>query len=360
MRSVLIITAAPDTRASTQQLRDTFAAIDRRNDVRAETWFLRCAWNEVPWDHSKVVDNLRTWPPAVLLERVGAQYAAARLRGVRLATWMRRLSPDVIVMDDGLGERLLSRVPNDAAVVVRLNPEAPADLSMEAPTTRRPTAYLCQPGVTPRVGPDVPVITEFDRRDDYDDARRAGTEPVRMQRRERLGLPVDAPVVTGWGDEGWLDGPDLFIRVLWALEARHGIRASGAWFGSDEDESERARLNAEAQRCGLAQRFHHLPPDDLAARVCGDVVLLPYRDRTADDQLLLAACSGAPVVTFPVTTLTDPSIRVVPHLDIESAATSVAEALAEDRQKRWSDARHRLDLQSLVDLILGLTAAQSR
>jgi hypothetical protein len=352
--SILIIAASPDGRTSTQLLAETHRALDERGDVRVATWFLRCAWNETPWAGCRVVDDLRTWWPAALLDRVGAATPAGRLRGARLRLWLRSAAPDLIVLDDGLGGRLLDHVDPGALVVVRRNREAPDAVAQEPPLDRRPDAWLLPPGSAADDGDR--VIVEYQTRNDWAGARSAGSVNARRKHRERLGLPADQPLVTGWGDSGWLDGPDVFIRALWALEARHGVAAHGVWFGSFDDEHERDRLRAEAERCGVADRYHHRPTEELGARLCGDAVLLPYRDTADDEEILVAICSGSAVVTFPVTGVEDPSVRVVAHLDVDAAAAELAIALAEDRPTRWRDTLRRLDLQSLLDELVALAA----
>jgi hypothetical protein len=352
--SILMISASPDTRRSTALLAQTHASLQLRTDVRVETWFLRCAWNETPWPGSRVVDDLRTWLPAATAERVGLAPVAGALRGLRLRWWLRRAAPDLIVLDDGLGARLLDHAPPHALVMVRRTAEAPVTQFHEPVLSRPPDVVLVPPG-TP-AEPDVRTVVEYETRDDWATARAAGSVEHRRRTRERLGLPLDVPLVSGWGDSGWLDGPDVFIRCLWAMQAHHGVQAHGVWFGSYDDVHERERLRAEAERCGLSDRFHHLPADELTTALCGDVVLLPYRDRTDDEQVLVSICAGAAVITFPVTGVTDPAVRVVAHLDVDAAAAALVEALAEDRSERWRDTLRRLDLQSLLDELVAIAA----
>lgn len=353
--SILLISASPDRRRSTVLLAQTYAALRRRDDVVVEAWFLRCAWNQSPWREALVVDDLRTWMPAAALERIGAVTAAGALRGLRLRWWLRRTSPDLVVLDDGLGARVLEHVPSEPLIMVRRNPDPPVTLFAEPPLSSDPDFWLTPPGDDHAT--TAPIVIEYETRDDWAAARRAGADDHRRRTRERLGLPVDVPLVSGWGDTGWLDGPDVFVRCLWAMQAHHGSLAHGVWFGSYDDVHERERLRSEAERCGVSDRFHHLPAHDVYTSLCGDVVLLPYRDATDDEQVLTSICSGAAVVTFPVTTVTDPSVRVAPHLDVDAAAAHVVEALAENREERWRDTLRRLDLQSLIDELIAIAKA---
>lgn len=336
-------------------LRDTYNSILRRDDVEVSTWFLRCAWNEQPWPDTSVVDDLRTWWPASILEAVGLATVAGRLRGARLRWWLRRSDPDLVILDDGLGGRLLEHLGDRTLHVVRRNAQLPSDFVLESPYHGRPDGLMIPPGSEPDPGYTGPVLVEYETRDDWAEARQIGLPESRSAQRERLGLPSDAPLVTGWGDSGWIDGPDVFIRCLWALDQRLDVRAHGVWFGSDADPHERERLRAEAERCGVDDRFHHLPLEGIESWLCGDVVMLPYRDVADDEQILTAICSGAAVVCFPVTRLQDPAVRIVDHLDVETAAAQLAEALAENRDSRWQDTLRRLDLKSLIDELVGLT-----
>ena len=149
--------------------------------------------------------------------------------------------------------------------------------------------------------------------------------PATTRARKALGVSADELLVVGTGSDGWIDGPDLFVRTLWTLEHRHGIAAHGVWLGLRNDRSEVDRLVAEGDRCGLGGRLRFLPHSDLATRLCGDVVLLPYRGSGDSDDVKLPIRAGLVVVSFPVWSFTDPSLRVVEHLDIEAAADAIIE-----------------------------------
>ena len=66
---------------------------------------------------------------------------------------------------------------------------------------------------------------------DHQDALPFRTADARVGVRRRLGIPVDVPLVVGWGADPWLDGPDLLVRTLWALEHRQGDRRARAVAG---------------------------------------------------------------------------------------------------------------------------------
>lgn len=339
-------------------LRRLADAAAERPQVRVQVWFLRCAWYQDIWPHSMLIDSLRTWWPSALMQRLGLDRVAGRLQGLRLRVWLRRVAADIVILDDGLGERLLTHHPGHPVMVHRRNREPTSEATQEAPPLLVPDAELIRPGMRPDQRSGVESVLEYETRNDWEEARRIGEPSVRHAARHRLGLPTDQPLITGWGDSGWVDGPDLFVRVLWVLQNRSGIEAHGAWFGSDEDPHEVARLRADADRCGVGDRYHYLCSETPYDRLCGDLVFLPYRDEADPEELLVAICSGQAVVTFPVTTLDQEAIHLVDHLDLEAAGSRLADLLKEDREARWSSTLRTLDVQSLVDELIGLV--QSR
>lgn len=354
--SVLVITPAPDERDSTLNLMDLVEELEQRPN-HVELWYLRTG-NLSPRRGSRVVDSLRTWPPCRALDAVGLRTPAAWIRGRRLRRWLRRAAPDVVVLDDGLGERVIETLRPRPAVVVRLNDEPTEHLHMEqGPPLGRADLWIIPPTLGSERGTtDTPCSIEYGFRRPFriDIGRRFADEGVRREARLGNDLPSDAPLVTGWGDDGWLDGPDLFIRTLWALEQRHGVRAHGAWFGLTADPHEVDRLRDEARRCGVSSRYHHRPNDTVAGRLCGDAVLLPYRSDASEDDAFEAACSGAVVVAFEAAAISDPAVSTVRDLDVEQAAAEIARGLDESRAQRSVDTRRRLEPGPLVDDIVAL------
>lgn len=360
MTSVLVVSASPDRRTSTTRLRELVEEIADRPGTSVDVWFLRVAWDETPWPGSRVVDDLRTWFPSRVARALGAEKVSAALQGARLRLWHSRVRPDVVLLDDGLGERVLERVPGDPRRILRLNAELPADATLERPATRF-DAVVAHPSRLAEVPEGVPAIavsTQSRNRSltvDYADPE------LYRELRRTLELPVDEPLVVGWGEDGWLDGPDLFVRSLWFLEHRHGILAHGVWFGFAEDEHEQDRIRQEAHRCGAAERFHLRPAHPQAA-IVGDVNFLPYRaSEETEEQMDLVdlAATGAAVVTFPLFESADPSITVVDHLDVAAAAEAMAGYLAQGRASRAADARRRLDVRGVADFVLGVVSSSS-
>lgn len=364
-RTVLVVAAAPDRRASSRSLLDLVAELDRRPETAVALWYLRDGEDPEPGapapDH--VVDHLRTWRPAVVVDRVLGPANGNRLRAVRLRRWLRDLDPDVVLLDDGLGDRILGSLGPSVVRVARRNVEPPDTALLEPAAPPSADLWLVAPGADPAPADAGAVLVERPVRDLAEAARLAA--PVAQARlRERAGLPPDAPVVVGWG-EGFLDGTELFPRLLWALAARHGVVAHGLWVGPLVTPDEEARLRAEAERCGVGERYH-LVREGPALRTCGDVAVLPYRDRADDPRqptaelpmVAVAVAAGLPVAAFAAAVaLDDPAVTSVADLDLDALAAAVAAGLAGDRspagrRARVEAARRRLDVRPWADDLL--------
>ena len=184
--------------------------------------------------------------------------------------------------------------------------------------------------------------------------------------RAQAGVPIGEPLILGWGEDAWIDGPDIFIRALWALEHRHGITAHGLWVSPRELDEEEARLRAEAARCGVGERYHRdhryrLADEDeprgsapFGLRACGDAILLPYRSPTDPFDVLDVLCSGLGVVTFGSIFIEDPQLRVVEYLDVDAAAAQLADLLQQDRAHELAAARGRLRLEDMLDELVSV------
>lgn len=320
---LLVITAEPDGRRSTVTLGVAVEELARRGPV--ETWFLRGGPAE-PWTGAqRTIDDLRTWPPARWLERIGGTTAAGRLRGQRLRRWARALAPTVVVLDDGLGDRLLSSLDGRPRLVERRNAVAPSGAVLEPAATAAVDLILTSDGAGAGGG-TTPVLAMPEL---LDVGRiRAEAQARRSAHRAEIGVAPDVPLVVGWGSDGWVDGPDLFVRLLWHLQDRHGIAAHGLWRGVEEPE-EAERLRAEAERCGVGDRFHLVADDDEAGRWCGEVAFLPYRDPADPRVLLAAAAAGQRVVTFDAVPAELPWLAHVLPLDLDAAAAAVAVGVVE-------------------------------
>jgi hypothetical protein len=321
--SVLVVIASVDVRRSTSALLEVVTELDRRPDVRVATFVLRGDRPPDAWPRSRVVDDLRTWLPARVVERAGASRLAGRLRGLRLRSWLARERPDVVLLHQGLGGRVESLVRTPHVAVVRLDSDDAA-VADEAPFPRAPDLLIVGPGCAAdaqRLWPGVQQRT-------YPANRPQG---ARARVRARLGVPDGALLVTGRGEDGWLDGPDLFIRTMWELEHRCGTRAHGAWFGLGADPNQVVRLRDEIARCGLDGRVQIVEDPGDESIGSGDVTLLPYRHGMHPQVPMAEIAAGSPVVSFPVWAIDEPSLHIVPHLDLAAAAGAIVAAAGERR-----------------------------
>jgi hypothetical protein len=344
--SVLIVTNSHDRRDSTEALRRIADTLEQQHGAKVSVFLLRPFWgNPAHWPGARTVDDLRTWIPAALLERLVSPTLAGRLRGLRLRWWLRQAEPDVVILDDALGWRVVENLRPRPVVINRLNRERPRDADYEPGTFERPDLVVAAVDLEIDLPDTTPIVREHPFRDLAAAARY--TEPdARAEIRRRLGVPDDAVLVCGWGSDGWLDGPDLFVRVLWALEDRHGVRAHGVWFGTEQADEVR-RLEEEADRCGIADRYQLLPyhgqgevPTDA---LCADVLCLPTREPLLRDHLMVAIASGLVLVTFAAADLEDPSVRMVDDLDVDAAAEEIIGALALDRSELAARVLAQLD-----------------
>lgn len=329
-RSLLVISAAPDDRPSTVTLTALVDELRRRPGVRAQLWFLRDdgADDDGPAAAAdRVVDDLRRNRLSTLLDSVGLGRLAGVLRGRLLRRWWNQAGPDAVVLDDGLGARLLAG--RSVITVVRTNDRPPADAALEGGPASSADLWIVPDGSADHARSDavsMPAVLK-----DLHHAAAFRERAARDRVRRRLGLPEHLPVVLGWGTDPWLDGVDVFVRTMWVLEHNHGVVAHGAWIGSESIPDELDRLTAELRRCRLEGRVSLLD-DEPGARFCGDAVLLPYRIvQPALAPLDEVLVTGAQVVCSAASALEGTGVTVVPDLDAAAAGAALAACLAEDR-----------------------------
>lgn len=340
--SVLVVVPAWDDRSSTAVLSEIIAEL-RAQGGRVHLWALREGSIPGPEDH--LVDGLRNWFPARLAELVGATGVAHHLRGMRLRLWWALARPDIVLLDDGVGARVIpSR--RSVTLVARINAGPSPHSELEAPVAD-PDLTLLPPGAAEPAATAV-LSGPLARRRAIDD----GAADRRAEARRRLGLPQDDPLVVGWGDDAWIDGVDLFVRAVWTIHRRGATDVHGAWLGHLHP-IDVERITYEARRCGIEDHVHLRAVDTVGSdRACGDVAFLPYRCADDEDDLQATAVGGEGVVTFPWCNSVDELIRVVPYLDVDRAADELAALLSADRDQRWADAARRHDLRSWTESFL--------
>lgn len=352
--SILVVTSTPDHRDSTTELGVLVTELRRRPAVKVNVWFLRHG-ETTPWPDSRIVDDLRTLPLPAAIDKVGLTPLAGVIRGRTLRKWWAEVDPDVVLLDDALGERLLPEDRSDLVVVHRMNTTPPSDAGLETPASVAADIQLIPLKSTPREGPRGRTVLGTTRRSDLEPARPFADGVARAIVRSRLGLPADGLLVVGWGEHAWFDGPDMFVRAIWYLRERHDVDAHGLWVGDDEGDVA-AVVDDESTRCGLSEHVTHGPRSTIDARLCGDVAFLPYRDEGDLRSVHEAAVVGCPVVTFPVWPSNDPTLRTVDHLDLEAAAVAIVEASQVDRSAATAAASARLDVGPFIDDLLDAVA----
>ncbi len=333
-----MITAEPDERFSTGALRRIVREFDARPAVEVTTFFLRSSLRSLDeWGSFRVVDDLRTHTVSRSLALFGAR-PSGWFKGRTLRQWLAELDPDVVLLDDGLGERVVRSLSSRPVVVVRPNEELPVTAGLEPPPLSDGDLVLCATAeaVESAESLESGYLVEAQR-------LAALAAPARAATRKRWSVPANEPLLIGWGPDPWLDGTSLFIRTLWYLQHRHETPVHGAWLGLSPGTDAFEELEREVERCGLTGRMHFHGNDDATTRLAGDAVYLPHRTESDLGAVVDAIASGNAVVGFAPAVLNDPSFLTVPPLDLDAAAQALAVVLREDPQRRV-DRTMRLDV----------------
>ncbi len=284
MLSVLLITASPDLRRSTRDLELAAEALRSRTDVRIGLWYLRHG-DRSPAQHSWTVDDLRTWGPAATLDRIGARLPAGWLRGRRLRRHLRALDPDVVVLDDGLGARVLDSSTHPL-ILTRRNAVGPAPESLE-PVTSSQDAVLDSDPWRQRL--EGPRVLEFGTL--RDDTGCTGAEAMLVGRRA-LGLPQDACVVAALAPES---DPGLLIEILQDCAKAGRDTVHGLWLDPRGSPADCRAVRERASRGGVSATFHLRQVDLADSWPAADLVLL---DRESADARVRRGLDPARVLPY--------------------------------------------------------------
>ena len=169
-------------------------------------------------------------------------------------------------------------------------------------------------------------------------------QPVdRAEARRKFNLPADAKILISVGALVERKGMHRVIDVLPALLERHPGLHYLIVGGASPEGDNRAELDAQVARLGLAERVHllgALPPDELKWPLsAADVFVLATRNEGWANVFLEAMACGLPVVTTDVggnaEVVCRPELgRVVPFGDAAALTAALDEALARewDRQ----------------------------
>ena len=359
--SVLVVLAAPDGRPSTVELGEEVEVLRSMPGVRCEVWCLR-DYHGLRWPGARNVDDLRTWWPSRLLASVGLDRVGAALRGRRLRRWQRAVRPDVVILNDGYGARVLDGCSPRPVVVVRRNDDLGDTFGFDEEHLDRGDVTLASIGAPAdgdeRPWIEIPPHLRLDEHIQELEPAIAHARRARQDGRRELGLEGRVPLVVGWGDDGWVDGSTAFVRTLWFLEHRHGVVAHGAWFAPMADQVEVDRLRSEAERCGVADRLVLLPPSPTLQQWCGDVAVLPWRVPPGGDVAAVAGACRVPLVAFEPLPLVAPWCLGAPVLDVPALAAAAWAAL-EGHFEQPPDAWHVASRREVLEDVLA-AAHQAR
>lgn len=272
--SVLFVSALADDRRSTEHLEAAASALRDRGHGSIGLWFLRPGTRPARFTDAAVVDSLRTWTPAAGLDRIGLRPLGDRLRGMRLRRWFRAIDPDVIVLDDALGERVIPR-GSRAAIVHRRNPTPPILDGEEPPARIEPRGLLT--GVSSdAAGSDLPTCT-LGPLGGLDPARAASEPGVRAAARSACGLPAGARVLAAW-PQVLHDPTDLLAAVASEPDA------FGLWADPGATPTELAGVRDAAGALGVRDRVRIVSTSRPTVRLCADAAIVDA-DRTDDAEV---------------------------------------------------------------------------
>lgn len=341
--SLLVVTSAPDARGSTATLRLLVHELRDRPEVEVSVWFLRADPDQVVWPGARVVDDLRTWRSATVADRWATTAVGDRVRGLGLRSWWRSVSPQAVLLDDGIGARVVTG--GHAATIVRLNAEPPGTAAAGEAVAADADLVLHGPGAADPFAGDVARLAAGPLA--HLGAARAAAEPqARTRWRSVLRLPTDAPLVVGWGAPGAPEELEAFARAL-ALVHEQVPDVHGVWLAAEADPAVHDQARSRHAELGLAGRLHERPVATLEARCAGDAVLLPGSTPVADLVVESVAAGLTVVVGAAVDGLHDPS--VVLAQGPRAQADALVAALAADRTEASRGARERLDVAGFAD-----------
>jgi hypothetical protein len=135
---IVAIGTSPSTDEATTSFRLLLRQLHLRSDVELSVVWLESGTERDAWRtyaaRQLVFDDLRTWAPASLLERV-APTAAGRLRGLRARAQFAQLrQAEVAILQEGVGAHLLHRLPSVGVRVATWHRRSPSSSSPRVAT----------------------------------------------------------------------------------------------------------------------------------------------------------------------------------------------------------------------------------
>jgi glycosyltransferase involved in cell wall biosynthesis len=153
------------------------------------------------------------------------------------------------------------------------------------------------------------------------------------RRRDELGIPGDAFVVTGCGTTDWRKGPDVFIQLARVVHREQASRnVHFLWVGGESEGPVWGALRHDVKRTGLEGYVHFIGvrPDPLDYFAASDTFVSVSREDPFPLVMLEAASVGKPIVCFDAAGgarefVEDDCGFVVPYLDLEAMGSRIAE-----------------------------------
>lgn len=197
----------------------------------------------------------------------------------------------------------------------------------------------------------------------------------RAEARRKFELPADAKILISVGALVERKGMHRVIEVMPALLARHPDLHYVIVGGASPEGDNRAELDAQVQRLGLADRVHFLgalPPDELKWPLsAADVFVLSTRNEGWANVFLEAMACGLPVITTDVggnaEVVCRPELgRIVPFGDAQALIAALDDALGREwdrkaildyaRDNQWD--KRVAQLLRVFDNLIALPAGQ--
>lgn len=363
---VLVVTSAPDDRRSTAALRGAVAELAGAAQAEVHVWFLRGSpatagtWGRsaapTGWSGSvRVIDDLRMWWPVRTARRLGLDGFAGRIAGARLRLWRRAASPDVVVLDDALGGRLLGR-RRPAVLAVRHNSLPPVGAELESRWTG-PVDIEISPagsasGPAPHDGRALvlePVWVE--------PVAGIGESPVPDLRRV-FGLPTEVAIVM-WCGRSSESALDDLVTVLAEVEARGGPAAHGLVVDDRLTHDRLSVIRRTAEDRGFGDRIHPRPVATPPLMFAADAVV--STDAVLDDDLAAALLrAGVCLVSPPGHRVAAPALVELAPVEPTTVAGALQRLLAVGRAERAAGSRAELDAEPLAQGLLAALAVRRR
>ena len=316
-------------------------------------------------------------PTRVLAPRIAPGSSSRVLAAIRSARHRRVLAQERLA--PGSYDLVYANTIATAPIAVELGAQARCPVVCHVHELEMSMRWSTSPEVFARVHPDIDRFIVVSGAVEANLVENHGVDPSRIDRvpaavrstprsvpdeqvaeaRSSLGIPDDAFVVGGCGTLDWRKGPDVFVQVARALQGEmRGRPVHFVWVGGERNELDLVRYDRD--RMGLADVVHLVgeQADPAPWFSMFDVFLLTSREDPYPLVCLEAAQRATPIVCFagaggmPEFVEHDAGV-VVPYLDVDAAASSLADlASDEDRRRMLGErAARKVEERCTMDVI---------